>query len=57
MLWLVKPRRAVKLLFASFYFMEEKEVGFRGKALGRHPQMPKYPLRSKAQERVNFQLC
>ena len=41
MLWLVKPRRAIKLLFASFYFMEEKEVGTRGKAPGRHPQMPK----------------
>ena len=36
--------------------MEEKEVGSKGKALGRRPQTAKFPMRKIAQEGVNFRL-
>ena len=47
--------RAARIkLFLLRFLLEENEVGSRGKAPGRHPQMPKYSYWSKAQERVNF---
>ena len=51
-----KRRRPTKASFRFLSLLEEKEVGSRGKAPGRHPQMPKYPSAKKAQEGVNFQL-
>ena len=44
-------------LFLLRFLLEENEVGSRGKAPGRHPQMPKYSLRKEAQEGVNFRPC